>query len=752
MGDLALFTWWGRTVARRSRLVLVIAMLFLALGVGWGRGVFNELSSGGFNDPHSQSAQAFTAISAEFGNQNADVVVVYSSPHLTVSDPAFRSAVESTVGALRHNTNVGSVVTYYDTSLPSLVSRDRHATSVVVRLAGISAADGNTKIDEYKAVRPALAAPGLTTQIGGQVTLQSTIDDQTKKDITRGEMTSLPLLLILLLFVFGGLAAASMPLLIGFVAVFGAFTTTRLISTFTDVSTFAINTITLLGLGTAIDYSLFVVSRFREELRAGHEPREAVARTMATAGRTVFVSGLTIGLSLSSLLIFPEVFLRSTALGAMSAVLVAMLGAVTVLPALLTVLGHRINALRVPLPGRARRARKAAASLPETGRADDQGAWARLAHSVMRRPVRYIGFVVAVMVVLALPFRGVQFGGADQRVLPTGNEARTVSDMIAAEFPGGAAVPIQTLVKGVSPAQVQQLAAEIRAMPGVTAVQPTAHNADAALLTVNFTGEPSGSIAYDTVRSIRALHVPAGAELLVGGRPAEDVDLLSNLSRLLPWMIGIMAAVTLLLLFLAFGSVLLPVQAVLMNAVSISAAAGVMVWVFQNGHLSGLLSFTALGHLQPNIPVLILATLFGLSTDYEVFLLSRVRETWDATHDNRAAVAGGLQRTGRIITAAALLLILVVIGFSTGEVVFAKMIGIGMAVAIIVDATLVRALLVPAVMRLFGRANWWAPGALAAVHRRFGIHEGAQPALASAPAQPPVEVGPAPSEREESRR
>jgi RND superfamily putative drug exporter len=706
--------------------MLAAAVAVVAIGVSWGAGVFNVLSSGGFDDPHSESVKAANAISAQLDRQDVDLVVLYSSPTSTVDDSAFSGPVTATTSALRQRPEIGSVLTYYDTHAPALVSRDRHATYAAITL---KARGDDAKKAAYQTVKDHLAAAGVRTQIGGLVAFNATADDMTKKDVSRGEMLAMPVVLVLLVLVFGGLVAASMPLLIGILAILGGLTATRVITTFTDVSTFAANTITLLGLGMAIDYSLFIVSRFREELRAGHQPREAIARTMSTAGRTVLISGLTIALALASLLIFPQAFLRSMGLGGMAAVTVAMLGALTVLPGLLVILGPRINALRIPIPGRRRReARRAAGARRDF--------WGTLAHSVMRRPVVYIVGVLIVLGVLASPLRRADFAGADERVLPSGTEARVVAERVAAEFPGGTPAPIETFVGGATGAQVQDVSGHIRALPNVTGVQLAATKGDASLLLVSYTGGRTSNQAYDTVREIRALSTPDGVQVLVGGRPAQDVDLLASLGAKLPWMAAIMAAVTLLLLFLAFGSILLPIKAVVMNLVSIAASFGVVVWVFQEGHLSGPLGFTATGFLQPNIPIMVLAILFGLSTDYEVFLLSRIREAWDATGRTTDSVATGLQRTGRIITAAALLLVVVVAGFTTGGVSFAKLIGIGMITAIVVDATLVRALLVPAVMRLLGRASWWAPGPLARLYRRYGIHE--QAASPATPREPQV--------------
>ncbi|GAA4701982.1 MMPL family transporter [Phytohabitans rumicis] len=702
-----MFAWWGKTVVRLRWVVLAAAAALVVVGATWGAGVFGTLSGGGFDDPASESSRARERITAELGSQDTDVLVLYSSPAATVDQPAFRDPVTTTLAALRQRPEVASVTSWYDTQSPALVSGDRHSTYAVVQLRGT---EPDEKTEAYEELRPALDAPGVTTEAGGYVPFAYEANHQTEQDLVRAETLSMPVLLVLLIVIFGGLVAAGMPLLVGGLAILGAFIAVRLISAVTDVSVFAINVITLIGLGMAIDYALFVVSRFREELAAGHDTPAAIQRTMMTAGRTVMVSGFTIALALASLLIFPPVFLSSLGIGGVAAVLIAMLGALTVLPAILAVLGPRINALRIPVPWRRRSGRSGSA-------------WARLAHSVMRRPWLYVVGVVAILALFAAPALRMSFGGFDERVLPAGAEPRVVADKLAADFPGSPVGPIEVLVSGAPTAETQGFAAAVGRVPGVTGVQATANRGESTLLSVTYAGEPTGEVAQDAVRAIRDLPEPAGAQVLVGGRTAADLDLLHSLGSRLPWMALIMASATLVLLFLAFGSVLLPIKAVLMNLVSIGASFGVVVWVFQDGHLSGPLGFTSTGFIEPSNPILMLAVLFGLATDYEVFLLSRVREEWDRTGDNTASVAHGLQHTGRIITAAALLLIIVVAGFATGGIVFIKLIGIGMIVAIVVDATLVRALLVPATMRLLGRWNWWSPAPLARLYRRYGINE-----------------------------
>ncbi|WP_420119552.1 MMPL family transporter [Micromonospora sp.] len=711
-----MFAWWGQVVVRARWAVLAVAGVLIAVGATWGTGVFGELSGGGFDDPSSESSRTVQRVTAELGRQGADVIVLWSSDTVTVEDPQFRDPVTYTVAGLRQRAEVAEVTTWYDAPAPALVATDHRATYALVKLTG---GDEDARSAQFAALRPALDAPGLRTDVGGLVAFQEAATTQSTEDVTRAELLSMPVLLVLLVLIFGGLVAAGTPLLVGGLAILGAFVAVRLVNLVTDVSIFAINVITLIGLGMAVDYALFIVSRFREELAAGRSVAEAIRRTMLTAGRTVFVSGLTVALAMASLLIFPQPFLRSMGFGGMAAVLIAMLAALTVLPALLVVLGHRVDAVRVPLPWR-RGARPAAGA--------SGGAWARIARSVMRRPALYLVGVALLLGVLATPFARITFGGVDERVLPADAAPRVVSERIAAEFPGGTIAPVEVLVSGAPADAVRPFADRIAALPGVTGVQVTAAKGESTLLSVSYPGEPTGDAARDLVRTLRDLPGPAGAQVLVGGRPAADVDLLDSLGDRLPWMALLMAGATLLLLFLAFGSVVLPVKAVLMNLLSIGASFGVVVWIFQDGHLSGLLGFTSTGFIEPSNLILMLAVLFGLATDYEVFLLSRVREEWDRTGDNTASVATGLQRTGRIITAAALLLIIVVAGFTTGGMAYIKLIGVGMIVAIVVDATLVRALLVPATMRLLGRWNWWAPAPLARFWARYGLRETDDPA------------------------
>ncbi len=723
-----MFARWGLAMVRARWAVLAAALLVVVLGATWGAGVFGALSTGGFNDANSESAKVRAQIIAELGPQDADVIALYSSATATVDDPGFRTAVTAALARVAARPEVAGVLNWYQTPVPALLSTDKHATYAVVRRR---AGADDQKLKDYRAIKGLFpAGAGISTQFGGTRPFYDDANETTTSDIARAETMSMPVLLVLLVLIFGSVVAAATPLVVGGLSILGAFIVTRVLSQLTDVSTFAINIITLIGLGLSIDYALFVVSRFREELAAGKDTRAAVAATMATAGRTVAVSGVTVTLALASLLLFPQVFLRSMGYGGMAAVLVAMLASLTVLPALLAVLGPRVNALRIPLPWSRWASRRRLAADVTVG--TPQGGWARLARSVMRRPWLYLVGVLAVLGVLAGPVTHIAFGGVDARVLPVSAQSRATSDRIHAEFPATTTYPVQVLATGVTGAAATELAGHLATLPGVAGATVVAASGDSALINVAYPGDDATSAgARALVGELRGYAAPAGVTLGVTGATADLVDQLDGLGAALPWMLLFVVAVTLVLLFLAFGSVVLPVKAVLMNVVSLGAAFGAVVFIFQDGHFASWLGFTPTGYIEPTNPILMIAVLFGLATDYEVFLLSRIREEWDRSVAagrsdgvaNTAAVAAGVQRTGRIITSAALLLIVVVIGFASGDIGFVKLIGVGMVVAILVDATLVRALLVPATMRLLGRWNWWAPGPLARFYRRYGISE-----------------------------
>ena len=719
-----MFEAWGHALFRRRRLTLVVTLLFVAFAAAWGTGVFGKLSSGdNFTPPSSQSQQEANRADQVFGRNDADVVVLYRSATMTVTDPAYRQAVTAALGSLPH-ADVAKVTTYWSSGSPSLVSTDRHSTYAVLQLTGADDAARHQTYDAIKAeLTPAsLAADGVSAQVGGNVPLEVAINNEVSADIAKAEGFSMPVLLILLLVIFGSLAAASLPLAIGGVAILGSFTVLRLLTMVTTVSIYSVNITTILGLGLGIDYGLFMVTRFREELHLQPTVEQAVARTVATAGRTVAVSGVTVAVALTSLMLFPEDFLRSMGYGGVATVAVDVLAALTVMPALLAVLGHRVNALRI----------RRSVRRPVMDEAN--GAWYRLARSVMRRPLVYVTVITIALLALGAPFLRISWGGTDARTLPAASTIRQVSDTLDSQFPVNSTAPIEALLTGpaaTSPAQLGAYTHAVEAIPGVTSAQVTGVRAgvdpgrrdSVARVDIGYRPAPVSSAARHIVTQIRAIPVPSGTAVLVGGTTAGLVDELASLGSTLPWMALLVCVSTFVLLFLAFGSVVLPLKAIVMNVLSLSATFGVVVWIFQWGHLSRLLQFTPTGSIDPTMPILMLAIIFGLSMDYEVFLLSRIRERYDQTGDNTAAVAAGLQRTGGVITSLALLLIIVIGAFSASGITFIKLMGVGMIVALLVDASVVRILLVPATMRLLGRANWWAPRPLRGLYARYGIKE-----------------------------
>ena len=712
----SIFESWGRTAYRRRRLILIIALLVAGLGALWGTSIFGAVqTAGGFNAPDSQSQHEANLATQAFGRDAGDVVVLYSSQTLTTASPAFRSAVTSTLAALPHS-RVESYASYWSTGSRQFVSASGHQTYAVIELAG----SGDTaRQDGYDAIKTQLSAPGLHSQVGGVIPTDETIDKQTTANITRAEGLSFPILAILLLVIFGSLTAACMPLAIGALGILGSFTALRLLTLVTGVSVFSLNITTILGLGLGIDYGLFLVTRFREELHKQGTVEDAVARTVATAGRTVLVSAATVAIVLASLMLFPETILRSIGYGGVATVLVDMTAALTVLPALLAVLGPKVNPLRI------RR------SVQRPPAAENSGGWYRLAHSVMRRPVLYAIPIVVLLLGLGSPFLHVAWGGVDATALPSSAAPRIVTEALNRDFPGNPTAPIEAVVQFRGPvtgspsrtAGLASYASRLDHVSGVTAAQVTGIRGNVARIDLSYGPGPYTPQARVIAGHVRDVAAPPGATAAVGGQTAALADELSSIGHTLPWMALAVVLATFVLLFLAFGSLVLPLEAIVANILSLSAMYGVVTWIFADGHLSGLLSFTPNGTISPTIPVLMFAIMFGLSMDYEVFLLSRIRERYVATGDNTAAIASGLQRTGGVITSAALLLLIVIGMFSISSITFIKLLGVGMIVALILDATLVRMLLVPATMRLLGDANWWAPAPLRRLATRYGIRE-----------------------------
>lgn len=746
-----MFTALGRLTVRRRRLVLVLSAVLLVLSAVLGTGVFDRLSGGGFDDPSSESSRVDDRLAEEFdsGSPNlllvvdADDAVQATDPTPAVDDPAVAAAGTALVDQLAQDADVVELVSYWTLgNAPPLRSDDGRTALIAVRLDGDEdAVDAAT--ERIEATLPEVEGP-ITVSAAGQAPVFGAVSSTIEGDLKRAESVAVPITLVLLVLVFGGLVAAGLPLLVGAVAVLGTFFTLWIITLFTDVSVFSINLVTALGLGLAIDYSLFIVSRFREELEA--RPRQlkrredralvdaAVVRTVETAGRTVLVSAVTVAISLSALLVFPLYFLRSFAFAGIGVTLVASIASVVALPAVLSLLGRRVDALRVL--GRRRRPTE-----------EGTGFWARTARGVMRRPVIVSVVVVSFLLFLGAPFLNVVFGTPDQRVLPASDPTRIATERLGEEFSSDEAWAFPVLVDpptgaSLSDDQVDAFAAEMSSLDGVGRVDaPTGRYLDGravlgpdALLAeyrsgdvVRFgvvpTQEPVSTEGEALVRTVRSLEAPGDAEVLVGGAAAQLVDSKAAIGERLPYAVGIIVVATFVLLFLMFGSVLVPLKAIVLNVLSLTATFGAMVWVFQEGNGAGLLGFTATGMTDTTTPILMFCIAFGLSMDYEVFLLSRIKEEYDRTGDNSASVALGLERTGRIVTAAAALLAVTFIAFATSDITFIKLFGLGLALAVLMDATLVRATLVPAFMQLAGDANWWAPGWMRRLHDRFGFSE-----------------------------
>jgi trehalose monomycolate/heme transporter len=725
-------------------------VVILAMGL-FGVGLFGHLSDGGFADPSSQSTQGDNLLTAQLGGVTPDVILLLHSQTLLATDPAFASAATQLQNTLLTQHQIATVQSYYTTHDAHFLSHDGHATFLAVQLAGT---DQTVKDQEYQAVLPVFTSPTLQVQVGGTEAVNAAITSQASADLSHAETLTFPLVGILLILVFGSLVAASLPLVIGGVSILGAFAFLRILTGITPISVFALNVVTVLGLGLAIDYALFIVTRFREEVIATDGgTREALARTMATAGRTILFSGLTVSVSLLGLLLFPEDFLRSMGLGAIGAVLVAMLAALTILPALLAILGARINTLSLQ--------RLFRRSAPTSTPSEAHGVWYRLSHAVMRWPIPVAAVVLAILVTLGTPFLHAHFSTPDYRVLPPGQAARVVAEQISADFPGQGQAEIDIAVRTTGGAllpnnlaSLENYVRQITALPHVLAVQslvtvdptltlaeyqagyanPSDNPALAAVAQQLAAGDTTKVIvaldapdfsaaAEQAVRQIRALPTNAGIRPLVGGETAYQMDLFSNLRATLPFALAVIAGAILLLLFLMTGSVVMPIKAVLLNTLSLTATFGALVWIFQDGHLVHVLGFQSQSSIDGTQAILIFALAFGLSMDYEVFLLSRIKEQYDVTDQTREAVATGLQRTGWLISSAALVLAVVLIAFSTARLSFIQQIGVGLAIAVLMDATLVRGLLVPAMMRLLGRWNWWAPAPLRWLWRHIGLHE-----------------------------
>ncbi|MFD3824033.1 MMPL family transporter [Streptomyces sp. NPDC058625] len=720
---------WTRFVTARPRLALLAALVLTVLAVLAGSGVADRMSSGGWEDPDAESTYATQAIEREFPGSQPNLLLLVDAGEASVDDPAVAAEAARLTERLAGEEGITGVGSYWQTRSPALRAEDGHEALIAARITGDETAMGET-LDR---IAPQFRGEQGVVEVGvgGPVAVRHEMQTIIQEDLLRAELIALPVTLVLLVMVFGSAVAALLPLGIGIVAILGANAILRGLTEFTEVSVFAMNLTTALGLGLAIDYALFIVRRFREELSAGAEPLTAIGTTLRTAGRTVLFSALTVAVSLAAMMLFPQYFLRSFAYAGIAVVLLAAAAALILLPAALMVLGHRVDALDLRRLLRRRRPAKAAG--------EEGAVWGRMATLVMRRAPFFALGTTAVLVLLGLPFLGVKFGTADDRQLPSTAQSRVVQDHIREGFPGSPGGGLEVLAEGrATEAQYAAYKERVAELPEVVRVEGPLVKGDAAYFTVVPRGEAVDDPAQRLVGDLRAVDAPFDTS--VTGAAAVLVDSKDAIAERLPMAALFIVIVTLFLVFLLTGSVLIPVQAVLLNALSLTAMFGAMVWVFQEGHLSGLLGFTSPGSVETTLPVIMFCVAFGLSMDYGVFLLSRIKEEYDLTGEHEQAVRHGLQRTGGLITAAAVILAVVMVAIGTSRVTNTKMLGLGIALAVLMDAMIVRSLLVPSVMRLTGRATWWAPGPLRRFHERFGLSEG-EPAPKAVGA---AEAGPEP--------
>ena len=679
-------------------MVIALWTAIVAVGLGIGTGVFDRLVAEVGTVPGSESQRAEDRLADTPAGAEKLTAVISGRP---ASDPGLRASVADAVAAVRQVPGVAAV----SDPLPSA------GTGQAV-LVEVTLGSGGDEEAADAAAERLRAVDASSVVVSGGPLSDAEFEGQAQEDVARAEMLSTPVVLILLFLVFGGLIAAGLPLVIALVGAAGTFAILYAFSSFTDVSVYTIQLTTMLAVGLAVDYALLMVSRFREERRTAVDVPAAIAATTATAGRTVVFSGLTVSVALAGLVVFPDTFLRSMGLAGAAVVLVDMIAAITLLPALLALVGRRIS------PAKA---------------ATGDGAFARLARVVQRRPLLILVVTAGALLTLAAPLLGLLLSEGDPRMLPRSTETRQMWDALSTHFPdraGPADIEVVADTAERDPALLRFQDA-IAALPGVTGVEVESAGPALTVLSAKPDAPPEDAAARDTVTAIRALDAPFHVE--VTGDAARLVDYRAMLAERLPWAIALVTVGSLLLLFAFTGSVVLPVKAVLTNLLSISAALGVVVWVFQHGHLATLLGTDGLGYVHLSVPILVGAIAFGLSVDYEVFLLSRIREHWLAHGDAREAVAAGMQRTGGIITAAALVIGVVFAGFIAGGFAPIKAVGLGLVLAIALDATIVRMLLVPATMTLLGRRNWWLPRPLRRIHDRLALSETA-PAAAPKPA------------------
>jgi putative drug exporter of the RND superfamily len=697
-----MFEKLGSAIVRRKKFIFALFVAAIIASGGIGSAVFGKLESGGYSDLNSDSAKAFEYLTDVFKVKEPVVVLVVETKD-GLTKPESVAAATKLEQEIKSIPGVESTLSYWSAGgAPSLKSSDGNSAFLFIY----------SKSVEWEAIESLGEQVGkkydgnyenLRIYASGTGVFASAINKKIADDIKLSEAISIPLTFILLVFVFGGLVASGMPLLVGVSAILGSFLVMYLLTLFTGVSIFALNLITGLGLGLGIDYSLLIVNRFREELHAGKSVDEAIKRTVSTAGKTVFYSGLTIVITLASLMLFPLMFLKSFGYAGVTVVIMAVLGSLVALPALLAILGKNIDKAVI---------RKSAITPKE------DGSWAQTARFVMRRPLAVVVLSLVFLSILAAPIKNIVFSQVDSRVLPANNPAAFASKIISDRFPGQEGNPVEIVIpKGalVQP-EVTKYISEVAKVDGIVRVSPPQIFGDDLRITAVHSMPPRTLKGESLIKDIREIKSPEGT--LIGGIAADYADTQIGIAKTMPWALTWIAIGVLILLFVFTGSIILPIKAVILNILSLAATLGAITWIFVDGHLRWLVGdFTVTGAVDTGSIILVAVVAFGLSMDYELFLLSRIKEEHDAGKSNIESVAIGLQRSARIITAAAGLLAIVFASFIISGVTSIKMLGFGVAFAILLDATLVRALLVPALMRLFGERNWWAPKSM----KRFTI-------------------------------
>ena len=693
-----MFEKLGHVIVRRRKAMVVFFIVSVLTAGTIGTMIFSRLDSGGYSNPNSDSYQVYTYLNKNLKIADPNVVVVVDSGNLAITDPAIVAKAQVLEEEMANAPGVTNVVSYWSTGgEKTLAATDGKAAYILVYGGGEAFTPESQEMGAYFQDNFDGKRDGLTIYSGGVGVVGNAINKKIADDLKIAEAISIPLTFILLVLVFGAMAASAMPLLVGVSAILGAFFLLYLISLITSVSVYALNLTTGLGLGLGIDYALLIVNRFREELHRGKSVEDSIVATMASAGKTVFYSGLTVLVTLFSLTFFPLPFLKSFGYAGVSVVAIAVTGALFGLPPILAMLGKKVDKGTV---------RKSAITHK------DEGRWAQTARLVMKRPVAVVLLSLVILGILAAPIKDIAFSQGDARILPASNPAAVATALQESRFGSNiATIDIIVLAGASKEGEVFSYIEKVKQVPGIVSVAAPQVIGNDIKITAYQSMLPRSPEAQKLINSLRDLPSPNGT--LVGGVAADYTDTQAGISQTLPLALGWIAISVLILLFVFTGSIILPIKAVLLNVMSLAATMGALTWIFVGGHLQWLVgSFTVTGTLDTSIVILIFVVVFGLSMDYELFLLSRIREEHLLGKSNIESVAIGLQRSARIITAAAVLLAVVFAAFITSGVTSIKMMGFGVAFAVVLDATLIRALLVPALMRLLGERNWWAPKAM----------------------------------------